>query len=213
MLDLFGGKRKAILALPEFQNIVSVSKDFKAIVRGMSDEFCIVNVTPKIHLSETYIELEFSAVIENSYLRHYLNKYYDMLYGSRPFAFRYNYATHSSMSEEELQQLQKRAHLAENSIKETYLDTIRQIIFQNDSSHALYEHYKDFGYTDVEDLIYYGFGIPDTYSPSDDEHIPFTRSFSFRTGLSDNDSNGRFKNEYSRKEEMTYYAEILMSQL
>lgn len=155
MLDLFGGKRKAILALPEFQNIVSVSKDFKAIVRGMSDEFCIVNVTPKIHLSETYIELEFSAVIENSYLRHYLNKYYDMLYGSRPFAFRYNYATHSSMSEEELQQLQKRAHLAENSIKETYLDTIRQIIFQNDSSHALYEHYKDFGYTDVEDLIYY----------------------------------------------------------
>lgn len=52
-----------------------------------------------------------------------------------------------------------------------------------------------------------------TYSPSDDEHIPFTRSFSFRTGLSDNDSNGRFKNEYSRKEEMTYYAEILMSQL
>ena len=138
MLDLFGGKRKAILALPEFQNIVSVSKDFKAIVRGMSDEFCIVNVTPKIHLSETYIELEFSAVIENSYLRHYLNKYYDMLYGSRPFAFRYNYATHSSMSEEELQQLQKRAHLAENSIKETYLDTIRQIIFQNDSSHALY---------------------------------------------------------------------------
>ena len=57
MLDLFGGKRKAILALPEFQNIVSVSKDFKAIVRGMSDEFCIVNVTPKIPVSYTHLDV------------------------------------------------------------------------------------------------------------------------------------------------------------
>ena len=59
MFDLFGSKRKAILALPEFQNTVSVARDFKTIVRGMSDEFCIVNITPKIRSSETYIELEF----------------------------------------------------------------------------------------------------------------------------------------------------------
>lgn len=213
MFDLFGSKRKAILALPEFQNTVSVAKDFKTIVRGMSDEFCIVTITPKIHSSETYIELEFSAVIENSNIRYWLNKYYDVLYGSKPFAFRYDYSTHSRMSNEELQQLQERARLAEKSARETYLDIIRKSIFHDDSLLALYERYKDFGYTDVDSLVYDGFGIPERYIPSDNDEIPFTKSFSFRTGLSDEDSNGKFKNEYTRKEEMTYYTEILMSQL
>ena len=213
MFDLFGSKRKAILALPKFQNIVSVAKDFKTVVAGMSDEFCIVQVTPKISSTEAYLSLEFAAVVENSNLRYWLNKYYDTLYRSKPFAFRYDYATHSRLSKEELQQLQKRALLAETSAKETYLDIIRTAIFQNDDLLALYERHKDFGYTDVDSLVYYGFGIPERYVPSNSDAIPFAQSFSFETGLSDNDPNGKFKNEYTRKEEITYYTQILMSQL
>ena len=52
MFDLFGSKRKAILALPEFQNTVSVARDFKTIVRGMSDEFCIVNINNSDYLQK-----------------------------------------------------------------------------------------------------------------------------------------------------------------
>lgn len=213
MFDLFGSKRKAILALPEFQNIVSVAKDFKTVVRGMSDEFCIVQVTPKLGSTESYIRLEFSTVLENSLLRSQLNDYYDVFYRRKLFSFQYNYATHSHMSNEELRQLQDKAHRTEESFRQTYLNGIRSALFPNDSLLALYERHKDFGYTDIGDLLYYGFGLPDSYIPSDDEHIPFSRTFAFPTGLSDNDPNGKFKNEYTRKEELTYYSEILMSQL
>lgn len=213
MLDLFGSKRKAILALPEFQNTVFVAKDFTTVVRGMSDEYCFVQVTPKLGSTESYIQLEFSAVLENSFLRWLLNDYYDIFYRRKLFSFQYNYATHSRLSDEELRQLQDEAHRTEESFRQKSLDNIRSALFPNDSLLALYERHKDSGYTDIGDLLYYGFGIPDSYVPSDDEHIPFSCTFSFKTGLSDDDSNGKFKNAYTRKEELTYYSEILMSQL
>lgn len=207
MLDLFGRRKNEILALPDFQYIVSTAKDLKTIIHGMSNGLSNVCVTPKTICTEVAINLTFSDSIWNDDLRNLLNDYYDKLYGSKPYSFHYDEAKHSGLSMAEISKLREISNQTEAYLEKSCLSLIDKEIFRKHP--ALHERYKNL----ISDFVHEGFGIPERYIPSDDSSIPFSQTYLFNTGLSNKYPNGQCKSDSVQQDEVNYYVKILLSQI
>lgn len=219
MFDLFGSKRKAILELPEFQNSLAYARDICALIHAMSDSGCILNIIPvnKDTVSEEYLSLTFSTTLINPLLRWTLNDYYNDFCRTRKFHASSSSYMRSNLSPSEIEERVKENNHFEDEMREKYLSAICHALFRTPETMNLYSRYHNSNYFDISDLLYSCFGIendgPNCYTASDDEHIPFTWTLVFTTGLSNYSSNGKLKPQSVRSDEISYYTQIFLNEL
>lgn len=218
MFDLFGSKKKAILALPDFQKSLAFAKDIHFLIQSMSDTCCFISITPDkdTNIASSF-SLTFSATLTNPLLRLALNDYYSDFCLTNRFHVSRAAFSHSDLSQVEIEKRISNSQIFEEEMRERYLSNIRQALFRSPESQALYAKYQNANYFDIYDLLYNSFGIGDSsssrYIASDDEHIPFTWTLSLRTGLSNDYPNGKVKPKSVCCDEISYYVTIFLSEL
>lgn len=218
MFDLFGSKRKAILALPDFQKSLVFANDIRFLIHSMSDTGCFINITPDKDANiASAFSLTFSTTLTNSLLRYALNDYYSDFCLTNRFHISRGSFSRSNLSQVEIEKRINDSRINEEKIRERYLSNIRQALFKSPDALALYTKYQNSNYFDIYDLLYNCFGIGDSsacrYIASDDEHIPFTWTLPFRTGLSNSYPNGKVKPKSVLCDEINYYTTIFLNEL
>lgn len=228
MFDPFGSKRRLILNSKPFQKNLSHVRDLRNLLLKMSTS----DTPPKLIIElnndfassiVSYIQITFTTHVYNPPLRFLLNSYYENFSSKKFFESQYKHFLSNSTAnpdEETYEQFHHRistateaAGKAEDIARHNALDKISHTLFRDAASFSLYESYKKLHGTDIDDLLYDGFGIPKRYISSKDDYIPFSYALSLKTGLLDGYRNGGIKSPDTIQDERKFYTQILLDEL